>query len=118
MGFDPNAWWDFFDVPAPTYPDPAPNGSRDRVVDIRDTLAVLLYAFTEPTGACGDNANISGVDYDCDKNGDTIEDGLDYDRSPGSDPSPPWDAGSPDDVVDIRDELAVLAQAFVVDCSQ
>jgi hypothetical protein len=117
MSFDPLAGYDVFDVPVPALADPAPNGARDQVVDIRDVLAVLLYAFAEPTGACDDNPNASDVDYDCDKNGDTVVDGRDYDRSAGAEPSPPWDAGPPDDVVDIRDVLAALAQAFVVDCS-
>jgi hypothetical protein len=95
---------------------------------MRDVLAVLFYAFAEPAGECGDNPNANGVDYDCDKgtdtNGDTVADvppdgvpdGGDYDRSPSTAPNPPWDAGPPNQVVDIRDVLAVLAQ-FGLDCS-
>jgi hypothetical protein len=109
--------------------DPMPNGVRNRLVDIADTLAVLLYAFAEPSGLCGDNLNVNGVDYDCDKgidtNGDTVADippdgvadGLDYDRTASAAPNPPWDAGASNGVVDIADVLATLAQAFVVDCS-
>ena len=96
-------------------------------------LAVLFYAFTEPSGACGDNPNVNGVDYDCvkgvDLDGDTDDDapyshgipeGEKYDRSPGLGPDPVTGidpCGRPDLVIDIRDVLAVLAQAFVVDCS-
>jgi hypothetical protein len=116
MGFDPNAWYDFYDVPVPARADPTTNGTRDRPVDIRDVLAVLLYAFTEPTGVCGDNPNANGVDYDCNKDGNGTADGVDYDRTPSLEPNPPWDAGPPDEVVDIRDMLAVLAQ-FGLDCS-
>jgi subtilisin family serine protease len=116
MSFNPNAWYDFYDVPVPARPDPTPNGAKDRLVDIRDVLAVLFYAFSEPTGACGDNPNASGADYDCDKDSDGIADGVDYDRTPSVEPNPPWDAGPPDGVVDIRDVLAVLIQ-FGLDCS-
>jgi hypothetical protein len=137
--FDPtiNGWYDVYDVPVPAKPDTGPgsgaNGTRDKVIDIRDVLAVLFYAFTEPTGVCGDNANANGVDYDCvkgvDLNGDSTDDvgtshnimeGLKYDRHAGVGPDPVtgiYPAGPPDGVVDIRDVLATLAQAFVVDCS-
>jgi hypothetical protein len=130
-------WYDVYDVPVPARPDTGPgsgaNGTRDEVVDIRDVLAVLLYAFAGPSGACGDNPNVNGVDYDCvkgvDLDGDTDDDapyshgipeGQKYDRSAGLGPDPVTGidpAGPPDNVVDIRDVLAILAQAFVVDCS-
>ena len=106
MGFDPNAWYDFYDVPVPAYPDPAPNGSRSRTVALDDVLAVLLY-----TGARdNDVPNGNGVDYDSDKNGDTIEDGRDYDRSSSHVPNPPWEAGPPSGTVGLDDVLGVLAQ--------
>ena len=41
-----------------------------------DVLAVLFYAFTEPTGACGDNPNANGVDYDCVKGVDLDGDAM------------------------------------------
>ncbi len=56
------------------------------------------------------------MDYDSDKNGDTVEDGLSYDRSPGARPNPPYGAGPPDGAVGMSDVLAVLAQAGL-DCS-
>jgi len=66
------------------------------------------------------------VDLDGDTDNDippplhNIPEGQKYDRSagPGPDLVTGVDpAGPPDNVVDIRDVLAVLAQGFVVDCS-
>jgi hypothetical protein len=135
--FDPtlDGWYDVCDMPVPAKPDAeGANGVRDKVIDIRDVLAVLFYAFTEPSGVCGDNPNANGVDYDCakgvDLDGDTDDDaayshgipeGQKYDRSAGLDPDSGTGVdpcGPPNGVVDIRDVLAVLAQAFDVDCSQ
>ncbi len=127
--YDPLAWYDVFDVPVPSRVDPNANGPRNGVVDISDVLAVLFYAFAEPTGICGDNPNANGLDYDCNKGVDTdgdtvadippdgVPDGRDYDRSASAEPNPPWEAGEPNGIVDIGDVLAVLAQAFAVDCS-
>ncbi|MDH5201311.1 MAG: hypothetical protein OEW93_10515, partial [Candidatus Bathyarchaeota archaeon] len=128
MGFDPLNYWDFYDVPVPAYPDPTPNGPRNKVMDISDVLAVLLYVFADEGGP----PNANGVSYDSDKGVDTdgdtvadippdgVPDGRDYDRTPGLDPDPVTGidpAGPPNGVIDIGDVLAVLAQAFVVDCS-
>jgi hypothetical protein len=110
MGFNPNAWYDFYDVPVPANLDPIPNGTRDKAVNFGDVLAVLFYTGTLQSGACGDKPNGNGVDYDCDKNGDTIADGVDYDHSPSLPPNPPWDAGPPDGAITFSDVLAVLAQ--------
>jgi hypothetical protein len=90
---------------------PPPNGERDHVVTMSDVLAVLFYVGTSDNG--GPNGN--GVDYDSDKNGDAVEDGRDYDRSPGSLPNPPWDAGPPNGAVTISDVMAVSAQVGL-DC--
>ncbi len=134
-GLDSGAWYDFYDVPVAAVADPDPNGKWNKVVDIGDVLAVLFYAFADPTpDVCGDNSNANGVDYDCDKgvdnNGDTVADiapdgvadGLDYDRSaglPDPDGSGPLvdPAGEPNGNIDISDVLAVLAQSFIVDCT-
>jgi hypothetical protein len=118
MAFDPNAWYDFYDVPVPANADPVPNGPRNQAINLADALAVLFYV---PTGlGLGPSAN--GADYDSDKgidtDGDTVvdippdgvPDGRDYDRSPGPNPSPPWDAGPPDGFINIVDVLALLAQ--------
>jgi hypothetical protein len=112
MGFDPNAWYDFYDVSAPANVDPTPNGPRDQAIDISDVLAVVFYAGANDNGP----PNGNGVDYDSDKNGDTVEDGRDYDRSPSPAPSPPWEAGPADGAITINDVLTILAQAGL-DCS-
>jgi hypothetical protein len=139
--FDPTAsgWYDVYDVPVPAKCDSATgcpagalvgaNGKRDKVVDMRDVLATLFYAFAQDNGP----PNANGVDYDSikgvDLNGDSTDDagtshnikeGLKYDRSAGLGPDPVTGidpAGPPNNVVDIRDVLAALAQAFVVNCS-
>jgi hypothetical protein len=128
--FDPTAWYDVYDVPAPARADSeGPNGIRNRVVDIGDVLAVLFYAFASDDGA----PNANGVDYDSikgvDLDGDTdndipeplhqIEEGQKYDRSYGAGPDPItgiYPAGPPNGSVDISDVLAVLAQVFRVNC--
>jgi hypothetical protein len=56
------------------------------------------------------------VDYDMDKNGDTVADGRDYDRSPGIAPNPPWEAGPPGGFINMADPIALLAQVGL-DCS-
>jgi hypothetical protein len=109
--YDPQAWYDFYDVPVPAYPDPAPNGTRNQAVNVQDVVGVLKYAGTQNDGP----PNGYGVDYDSDKNGDTVEDGRDYDRSPGPLPSPPWDAGAPDGAVNVQDVVALLRQVGL-DC--
>ena len=121
MGFDPLDPWDFYDAPVPANADPTPNGPRNRKVDMGDVLAVLLYAFVHEGGP----PNGDGVAYDSQKDGDWNQDtvvdasdrvGLRYDRSPGSEPNPPWNAGPPNGVIDMADVLAALAQ-FGLDCS-
>ena len=141
LGLNPLDEWDFYDVPVPAkedavgdgYGDDLPpigaNGTKNRVVDIGDVLAVLFYTFADDEGI----PNANGVDYDADKGVDTdgdtaadippdsVDDGVSYDRSPGPDPDPVTGidpAGPPNAVIDIGDVLAALAQAFLVDCSQ
>lgn len=120
MGLDPLAWYDFYDVPVPAQADMTPNGPRNQLVDTADVLGVLFYVFADDEGP----PNTNGVDYDsvkgsCDWNGDTTadEEGRCYDRTPGAEPSPPFEAGPPNGVIDIGDVLAALVQAFVIDCS-
>ncbi len=118
-GYDPLAWYDFYDVPVPAVADPGANGPRNKVVDISDVLGVLFYTFADDDGP----PNANGVDYDTVKGSCGVggvpdqEEGLCYDRSGSPDPNPPWDAGEPNGVIDIGDVLAVLAQANQVDCS-
>jgi hypothetical protein len=121
MGFDPAAWWDFYDVPVPANADPTANGPRDRRVTYFDLLAVMRYMGTRDGD--GGNPNRNGVAYDsikgsCDVDADTVPDkeGLCYDRSAGVQPNPPWDAGPPNGVVNVADLLVILAQ-IPLECS-
>jgi len=111
LNFNPQAWYDVYDVPVPAYPDPTPNGPKNRKVDIADALAVLFYFGARDN----QGPNGYGVDYDSDKNGDAVEDGVEYDRTPGPYPNPPNDAGPPNGTIDISDALVALKQ-FGLDC--
>jgi hypothetical protein len=137
--FDPNAWYDVYDVPVPAKCDQATgcpagaqvgaNGIRNKIVNMSDVLAVLFYVFTTENG--GMNANM--VDYDTikgvDLNGDTSDDtglahdalkaGTKYDRSAGLGPELGGKdpVGPPNGVVNMVDVLATLAQSFQVNCS-
>jgi hypothetical protein len=111
LGLDPLNKWDFYDVPVPAKTDPIPNGTRDQAVNLQDVVGVLKYVGTSDNGP----ANMNGVDYDSDKNGDTVKDGVDYDRSPGSPPDPPWDAGPPNSAINLQDVVMVLRQVGL-DC--
>jgi hypothetical protein len=114
MGFDSSDPYDFFDVPLPTNPDPTPNGTRNKTVTVADVLAVIFYIGTFDGDGGSPNAN--GVSYDSNKMGPGTKAGQDYDRSPGSPPNPPWNAGPPDGAVSIQDALIVLAQVGL-DCA-
>jgi hypothetical protein len=105
-------WYDFFDVPAPANDDPTPNGAKNRAITMQDLMAILKYVGTFDGGP----SNGNGVDYDSDKNGDTVDDGRSYDRSPSARPNPPYDAGLPDGVIAMSDVLVALGQAGL-DCS-
>jgi len=103
MGRDPDNPWDFYDVPIPATPDPDPNGSKNHAIAMDDVLGVLFYVGTYEGDGGSPNAN--GVAYDVDKDGDTQNDGIDYDRTP----APPF-SGPPDQAVAMDDVLAVLIQ--------
>lgn len=107
-GGDRNALsrWDFFDVPVPALKPSATGGTRDRTVLLSDVLAVLAYVGTTDNGA----ALASGVDYDTDLNANGMEDGIEYDRTPSTNPSTPWRSGGPNGSVTLQDALAALAQ--------
>jgi hypothetical protein len=113
MGFNSSDPYDFFDVPVPANADPTPNGTRDKTITMGDVLAVLRYVGT--FDGDGGSPNPKGVAYDSDKMGAGTKAGLDYDRSPGPPPSPPWDAGPPNGAVTMADVLTVLAQVGL-DC--
>jgi len=111
---DPLNPYDFYDVPVPT----AFNGGtladdRDKAVSIlNDVLAVLEYSGTSDGGPC--NSGPDGIPstpddrcYNQDKNEDTLDDGLLYDRSVGT----VW-SDEPDGAISIlMDVLLVLDQS-------
>jgi len=94
---------DFYDVPVPTLHMGGTLANRDKAVSVlNDVLAVLEYSGTSENGP----PNAIGRDYDFDIDGDTVKDGLAYDRSPG----PVW-SDAPDGAINILgDALLVLAQ--------
>ncbi len=126
MGFDPDLWYDFYDVPVPAKADiDGANGVRNGAVTMGDVLAVLFYVGTSDNGP----PNANGVDYDSvkgvDLDGDTtddapyshgIEEGQKYDRraSPGS--NPPWDAGPPDTTITVLLDVLTALQQVGLEC--
>jgi len=107
-GYQDNAWYDVYDVPAPAFADPAPNGGRNGAVNVQDVVGVLKYVGAFENGP--PNKPTGGVDYDSDKNLDGIKDGIDYDRSPSTAPNPPKDVGPPNGAVNVQDVVGVLGQ--------
>ena len=103
--YNPLAWYDFYDVPIPANNDPTPNGVRNGAVNVQDVVGVLRYVGTSAGGPSN-----GSVDYDSDKDGDTIRDGKSYDRSPSPAPNPPYDAGPPSGAVNLQDVVTVLRQ--------
>jgi hypothetical protein len=120
--YDPLAWYDFYDVPVPAYPDMTPNGPKNQAVALADVLAVLKHVGT--LDGDGGVPNTNGVAYDsvkdsCDWNADANpdEEGLCYDRTtPSSAPNPPWEVGPPSGAVTLSDVLGALKQVGL-DCS-
>ncbi len=95
--------YDFYDVPVPTLHVGGTMADRDKAVSVlNDVLAVLEYSGTSENGP----PNAIGRDYDFDIDGNTVKDGLAYDRSAG----PVW-SDTPDGAISILvDALLVLAQ--------
>jgi len=101
---DPLNPYDFYDVPVPTAFNVGALDDRDQAVSIiNDVLAVLEYTGTSDGGP----PNGLGRQYNQDRNGDTLDDGLLYDRSVG----PRWSAAPDGAVSIIQDVLLVLAQS-------
>jgi len=103
---DPLSGFDFFDVPVPALTPSNSGGTRNEIVSLSDVLAVLIYVGTTNNGA----ANSAGVDYDSDLNGNAIEDGVEYDRTPSTTVGKPWRSGPPNNSVSLGDALVALAQ--------
>jgi hypothetical protein len=97
---DPLDPWDFGDMWVPSLPA---SGSRSGAIAINDVLAVLPWI----GAADGLGPNGSGRDYDDDSNANGVDDGAEYDRTPGA-MATPWKLGPPSGSVSISDALAVL----------
>jgi hypothetical protein len=116
---NPNNPWDLYDVPAPTLASGGDMNNRNSAINITgDVLAVLEYSGTASSGTTC-NSGPDGIPnnaddrcYDSDEDGDGMDDGLAYDRSPGSVAVPPhpW-SDAPDGAISIStDVLLVLDQ--------
>jgi uncharacterized repeat protein (TIGR01451 family) len=110
---DPLDKWDFYDVPVPAIRtvcsspgvcNPVP--TKDRVAGgiTTDVQALLKYAGAKDTG--------SDPRYNVDLDGNTIEDGLEYDRTTSAYLDQPWRSGPPDGGIGITTDVwAILKQA-------
>jgi hypothetical protein len=97
---NPNAWYDFYDVPVPAL-IARPGGTYSNSVGLTDVLAVNSYSGVRT----GDAA------YEADVNGNGVRDGLEYDRSPSPPPNPGYDAGPPSGAIGLSDVLAANSQS-------
>ncbi|MGB6836627.1 MAG: flexitail domain-containing putative surface protein [Dehalococcoidia bacterium] len=110
---DPTSYWDFYDVPAPPIFHNPGAAARDGIITILgDAIAQLFYLGTLDNGP----PNTHGADYDDDLDSNGVEDGAEYDRTPSTDPSKPWQSGPPSGAVTLQD-LQVLSQQFGSQCS-
>jgi hypothetical protein len=99
---DPLNPWDFYDVPYPSHTSSGGAGTKDQDIGITtDVIALLDYAGAVNTG--------SDPRYNVDLDGNTVMDGIEYDRT---DRNPtPW-SGVPDGGIGITtDIVAILAQS-------
>jgi hypothetical protein len=104
---DMNNPWDFFDVPQPALNASHPNSPHNKAVALTDASSILYYVGTIDGGVI----NTNGVDYDTDWNGNTVDDGREYDRTPSADQSKKWRSGPPNGAVSLQDVSVALAQA-------
>ncbi len=99
---DPLSPWDFYDVPVPSLRQ-SPYGQKDGVVGLTTDVTALLTYVGITSGM---------TDYEADRNGNGVRDGLEYDRRPSSDPSKLWRSRSPDGGIGMTSDVAaMLAQA-------
>lgn len=108
---DPSNPWDFYDVPAPAL-KAGVTASKNKAVSLQDVLAVQAFFGTRDNGP----ANAAGYDYDSDFNGNGVEDGREYDRTPSTDPAKLWRSGSPNGSVSLQD-VAVAQAQFGTNCN-
>jgi hypothetical protein len=93
--------WDFADVPTPALPLAGASGVRNGAVTLGDVGAALFWVGAVYQGPPTPN----GVDYDNDDNGNSILDGIEYDRIPNGQIS-----GPPSGAVSLQDVGVILAQ--------
>jgi len=103
---NPLVVWDFFDVPVPALTNLNQTGTRSKLINLSDVLAVVTYVGT----SLGGPTNTNGADYDSDHNANGVIDGREYDRTPSSDPAKPWRSGPPSNLITLADALVALAQ--------
>ncbi len=101
----PATKYDFFDVPSPALKTGV-TASKNKIISLQDVGAVLAFVGTWDNGP----ANSAGYDYDSDINGNGVEDGREYDRTPSTDPNQLWRSGPPNGSVTLQDVLVALAQ--------
>jgi hypothetical protein len=96
--------WDFADMWVPALPASGPaTGNRNGAVSLADASAALVWVGTPNNGG----TNIYLRDYDADVNENGIEDGAEYDRTPGSTSGV---SGPPNGAVSLADVSAILVQ--------
>jgi hypothetical protein len=103
---DMNNFWDMFDTPTPAIGSTAGPWPKNRVVSLSDVGAVLYWVGTVDGGG----ANVNGRDYDSDLNANTFDDGLEYDRTPSTDPTKPWRSSTANGAVSLQDVGVALGQ--------
>jgi len=96
--------WDFADMWTPALPaGGTPSGGRNGAVTLADVSAALVWV----GAADGSGMNINGRDYDSDVNANGVEDGAEYDRTPGATSGL---SAAPDGAVSLQDVSVTLAQ--------
>ena len=80
-----------------------PTGGRNGAVTLVDALAGLTWVGRTNNGLPGPD----GRDYDSDTNANGVEDGAEYDRSPGIGPGL---SGPPNGAVTLQDILVMIDQ--------
>jgi hypothetical protein len=98
--------WDYYDVIVPAVTISNTTGTRDKAIGLSDAAAVLFYVGVTEGGP----ANVNGVDYDTDLNGDGTLEGREYDRLPSLNPAKKWQSRLGDGAVSLQDVAALLSQ--------
>jgi hypothetical protein len=98
---DPHNFWDFYDVPVPSHYASGGGGTRDKAIGITtDMVALLTYAGSTNTG--------SDPRYNVDLDGDGVQDGIEYDRTPSAYPSQLWRSGPPDGGIGVTTDVVAM----------